>query len=70
LIGGGVAALTNTWWLGIIGTVTSRYFSDSGMKKAMTIKQMEAVHAKNGQIINGIRLKELDNFYSDLLKKD
>ena len=57
LIGGGVAVLTNTWWLGLFGAVTSRYLSDSGIKKAVIIKEMEAVYAKNTEIIKKIKLR-------------
>jgi len=33
LIGGGIAAITNTWWLGIVGSVGSRYLCDGGNRK-------------------------------------
>lgn len=51
LIGGGVAVLTNTWWLGLAGTVASRYFSDRGGEKVSLIEKLETVKEKNDHLI-------------------
>lgn len=51
LIGGGVAVLTGTWWIGVIGSMASQYYCDSGAKKSMTITQLQAIKEKNSKLI-------------------
>lgn len=51
LIGGGVAAVTNTWWLGVIATVSSRYLSESGRRKAQLRQQFSNTYEANQRII-------------------
>ncbi len=57
LIGGGIAAITNTWWLGVLGSVSSRYMSDSGQKKVDLLEVLERTYSTNQVILN--RLKAL-----------
>jgi hypothetical protein len=52
LVGGGVAAITNTWWLGVLGSVSSRIFSDSGNKKYETYKKLLETERGNQRVIN------------------
>ncbi|MBA2408965.1 MAG: hypothetical protein H0V62_04020 [Gammaproteobacteria bacterium] len=55
LIGGGIAAITNTWWLGVLGSVSSRYMSDEGLKKVKVIERLKQVYKTNQKIINRLR---------------
>lgn len=52
LIGGGVAAITNTWWLGVIATVSSRFLSESGRRKAQLRHQLFNIYEASQKIIN------------------
>jgi hypothetical protein len=58
LIGSGVAVLTGAWWLGVIGSVASHYYSDNGAKKSMTLMQLRAIKDKNVKVLNELRHKE------------
>lgn len=55
LIGGGIAAITNTWWLGVLGSVGSRYMSDDGLKKRKVIEGLNKVYEVNRRIIERIK---------------
>ena len=56
LIGSGIAVITNTWWLGILGSVTSRYISDSGLCKYELTNQLKKTKSSNQKIINQLSL--------------
>jgi len=55
LIGGGIVVITNTWWLGVLGSVSSRYLSDEGLKKEKLVQKLEQVYQINQKIINRIK---------------
>ncbi|WP_220719125.1 hypothetical protein [Agarivorans litoreus] len=52
LLGNGVAVATNTWWLGVVGSVTSRYMTDVVARKAAVKKHFNKVIATNQTIID------------------
>lgn len=52
LIGGGIAAVTNTWWLGVLGSVSSRVLSDSGNTKYGVYETLKNVERVNQKIID------------------
>jgi hypothetical protein len=54
LLGGAVAAATNTWWLGMLGTVASRYTIAEGKRRRAVIDQARKVIRSNDQIIERI----------------
>ncbi|CUA85262.1 hypothetical protein [Pseudidiomarina woesei] len=60
LIGSGVATITNTWWLGMVGSITSRYIAETGIKKARLIEELNRTIENNRIIIN--RLKASKSF--------
>lgn len=55
LIGGGIASVTNTWWLGVLGSVSSRYISDEGLKKIKLVESLNNAYKQNQAIINRIK---------------
>ena len=55
LVGGGIAAITNTWWLGVVGSVGSRYMSDEGLRKAELFERLKKVYEVNQDIIDRIK---------------
>jgi hypothetical protein len=57
LIGGGIAAITNTWWLGVIGSVGSRLLSEGGDKKSEVYKKLKDVEKNNQAIIERLKRK-------------
>jgi hypothetical protein len=57
IIGGGIAAITNTWWLGVLGSVTSRYISDSGLQKVAVVETLQKTIINNKLVINRIEVK-------------
>ena len=65
LIGGGVAAITNTWWLGVLGSVGSRYMSDDGLKKRKIIEGLNNVYQTNRRIIERIKATNRPAFPAD-----
>jgi hypothetical protein len=56
LIGGGVAAITNTWWLGVLGTVSSRVLSDRGEQKYEIFRKLMQIEVSNQSIIDKLKL--------------
>lgn len=52
LVGGGVAALTNAWWLGVIGSVGSRLISDRGDRKYEVYRKLHRTELTNQRIID------------------
>ena len=57
LIGGGIAAITNTWWLGIVGSVGSRLLSEGGNRKFEVYEKLKDVEENNQVIIERLKLK-------------
>ena len=57
LVGGGVAVLTNTWWLGVVGSVSSRILSDNGKRKHKIYERLRSIEASNQIVIE--RLKSI-----------
>ncbi|MCG7869710.1 MAG: hypothetical protein JAY74_25485 [Candidatus Thiodiazotropha taylori] len=55
LIGGGVAAITNTWWLGVLGSVSSRILSDSGNRKYEIFEKLKLIEVRNQSIIENLK---------------
>jgi hypothetical protein len=55
LIGGGIAAVTNTWWLGVVGSVGSRYMSDEGLRRAELFERLKKVYEANQDVIDRIK---------------
>jgi len=55
LIGGGVAAITNTWWLGVLGSVSSRILSDSGNRKYETYEHLKEIEGTNQLVIGRLK---------------
>ena len=51
LVGGGAAAVTNTWWLGPLATIASRYLADEGLRKLKLVNQLSKIYKKNQDII-------------------
>ena len=55
LVGGGVAAITNTWWLGVLGSVSSRILSDSGNRKYEIYVKLKEIEKNNQLIIESLK---------------
>lgn len=56
LIGGSLAAITNTWWLGVLGSVSSRYMSDEGLRKVKLVESLKSAIESNQKIINRLKV--------------
>lgn len=57
LVGGGIAAITNTWWLGVIGSVGSRLLSEGGNRKFEVYEKLKDVEESNQVIIERMKLE-------------
>jgi len=57
VIGGGIAAVTNTWWLGVLGSVSSRFISDGALKKVNLIETLERTSETNQIILDRLKKK-------------
>lgn len=57
LIGGGIAAITNTWWLGVIGSVGSRLLSEGGDRKFEVYEKLKDVEENNQVVIERLKLE-------------
>lgn len=57
LIGGSVASVSNTWWLGVLGTVTSRYLSDKGKQKKALFDRLRTIAKQNDTILEKLARK-------------
>lgn len=55
LIGGGIAAITNTWWLGIVGSVCSRLLCEGGNRKFAVYEKLKVVEVNNQAIIDRLK---------------
>lgn len=51
LVGGALGAVTNTWWLGVVGTVASRYVADEGKRRRAIFEKMKDIAKANESII-------------------
>jgi hypothetical protein len=51
LVGGALGAVTNTWWLGVVGTVASRYVADEGKRRRAIFDKMKEIAKANGRIL-------------------
>jgi hypothetical protein len=51
LLGGALGAATNTWWLGVVGTVASRFIADEGKRRRAIFEKMKDVAKANDKII-------------------
>jgi hypothetical protein len=51
LVGGALGAVTNTWWLGVVGTVASRYVADEGKRRRAVFEKMKDIAKANDSII-------------------
>ena len=56
-VGVGIAAITNTWWLGIVGSVGSRLLSEGGNRKFEVYEKLKDVEENNQVIIERLKLK-------------
>lgn len=57
LLGGTLAAVTNTWWLGVVGTVASRFIADEGARRRAIFDKLKEVAKNNDEVIG-----KLENF--------
>ena len=55
LIGSGVAAVTNTWWLGVLSTVSSRFLSEARRRKAGIRQQLHNTYETNRRIVRRLQ---------------
>lgn len=51
LLGGTLAAVSNTWWLGVVGTVASRFIADEGARRRAIFDKLKEVAKKNDLVI-------------------
>jgi len=51
LVGGALGAVTNTWWLGVVGTVASRYVADEGKRRRAIFDKMKEIAKANDRIL-------------------
>jgi hypothetical protein len=51
LVGGALGAATNTWWLGVVGTVASRYVADEGKRRRAIFEKMKDIAQANDSIL-------------------
>lgn len=51
LVGGAVGAVTNTWWLGVVGTVASRFVADEGKRRRAIFDKMKEIAKANDRIL-------------------
>lgn len=52
LVGGALGAATNTWWLGVVGTVASRYVADEGKRRRAIFDKMKEIAKANDRILD------------------
>ena len=55
ILGGTLAAATNTWWLGVVGTVASRFLADEGARRRALFDKLNSVAKKNNEIIGKLQ---------------
>lgn len=60
LVAGTVAAITNTWWLGVLASVASRHMSDHGRTKGELFFRLRRTYEANQAIIDKLkRMREV-----------
>lgn len=52
LLGSGVAAATNTWWVGLAASVVSRYVSEPGKRKFELYRELKKLKSINQRILD------------------
>jgi hypothetical protein len=57
IVGTGVGAITNTWWLGVVGSVGSRWLADRGSIKQKVYAQLKKTEKANQKIIDDLKEK-------------
>ena len=57
LAGGAVAVATNTWWVGLIATVSSRFLLGIGRKKRERLDELKKFIAINEKVLKRMELK-------------
>lgn len=62
LIGGGIAAVTNIWWLGVLGSVSSRYMSDQGVKKRKIVERLRKTCEVNQRVIDRMKGQPIPSY--------
>ena len=55
LVGGATAAVTQTWWLGVMAGVGSRLLAGRGRQRRELNQELQRLSAMNDKIINGLR---------------
>lgn len=55
LIGGGIASITQVWWLGLLAGIGSRYISSSGKKRRELYEHLERVVAINESVLGKMK---------------
>jgi hypothetical protein len=57
LVGAGIAAITNTWWLGVIGSVGSRILCEGGDRKFEVYEKLKGIEKSNQIVIERLKLE-------------
>jgi len=55
ILGCSVAAITNTWWLGVLGTVGSSMLGDRGKQKQELFEKLKYIEETNQLVINQLK---------------
>lgn len=55
LVGGGVSVLTQTWWLGLLAGVGSRYLAGRGKRQRLLYKRLKQMYKNNAELIDKMR---------------
>jgi hypothetical protein len=55
LLGHGVAAVTNTWWLGTVASISSKMIAEPGYRKIELYNRLKQMKATNRVIINRVK---------------
>ena len=62
LIGGGVAAMTQTWWLGLLAGIGSRYLAGRGRRRREVYQELVEVTKVNDRVLQHYRNSPLKTF--------
>lgn len=55
LVGGSLAVMSNTWWIGVLGSVSSRFISDKGLAKLEVLNSLNKTYNCNISVIDRMR---------------
>lgn len=55
LVGGSLAVATNTWWIGVIGGMGTRFVMGSGKKKVDQLKKLKRLQKQNDLVLKRLR---------------